>query len=79
MNQFFNAAYLEKMLFDMQQPRPLKRIKVTPDFYNYLVAICKPPVILHRDCSPKGYYGTFTGVPIEVDDEILSGYYELVY
>ena len=60
-------------------PNRPKKIKVTYDFYQYLVAKCDEKVILEKDDSPSGYYGHFTGIPIEIDDAIENEYYELVY
>lgn len=56
-----------------------KKIKVTHNFYNYLVAKCSEEVIYEKDDSLKGYYANFIGILIEIDDTIENEYYELVY
>ena len=57
-------------------PPPLKKIKVKSEFYNVLVKAC-PPITL-SEAEAKGVRGLFTGVPIEIDDEIEDDY-EPVY
>lgn len=57
----------------------LKKIKVTYNFYQYLVAKCNEDVILEKDDFFYGSRGYFTGIPIEIDDTIENEYYELVY
>ena len=69
----------EAMLYARLGPNRPKKIKATYDFYQYLVAKCNENVILEKDDSPSGYYGHFTGIPIEIDDTIENEYYELVY
>lgn len=59
-------------------PNRLKKIKVTYNFYQYLAAKCNEKVIIEKDDLPSGYYGYFTGIPIEIDDTIENDY-ELVY
>lgn len=60
-------------------PNRPKKIKVTYDFYQYLVAKCNEDIILEKNDLPRGYYSYFTGIPIEIDDTIENEYYELVY
>jgi hypothetical protein len=59
----------------IQSPQ-LKKIKVKSEFYNNLVKVC-PPITV-SDAEVDGVYGAFTGIPIEIDDEI-EGDYEPVY
>ena len=68
----------EAMSYARLGPNTLKKIKVTYDFYQYLVAKCNEDVVLKKDDSPRGYYSYFTGIPIEIDDTIENDY-ELVY
>ena len=56
----------------------LKKIKVTYNFYQYLVAKCNEDVVLKKDDFFYGYRSYFTGIPIEIDDTIENDY-ELVY
>ena len=57
-----------------------KKIKVTHNFYDYLVAKCsEEEVIYEKDDTLKGYYANFIGIPIEIDDTIENEYYKLVY
>ena len=74
-----NELYSEKLSFDILCPIPIKMIKVTSDFANYLAAKYKPEMLYKKNDTTNGYYGNFTGVPIVVDDAILSDYYELEF
>lgn len=68
------------MLYVSTRPNTVpKKIKVTHNFYNYLVAKFTEDVIHEKDDSPRGYNTHFTGIPIEIDDTIENEYYELVY
>lgn len=71
-----NELYAEKLSFDVMCPRRIKKIKLTSDFANYLVA--KHPIITLPN-TPEGIRAEFTGIPFEVDDDILNDYYELVF
>lgn len=80
MNSMLNCAYLEKLVFDIHQPRLIKKIKVTSQFYAYLAAHSTDYVVHTKyDDSPRGYVSTYFGIPIEIDNTIYSDYYELVY
>lgn len=68
------------MLYASTRPKAVpKKIKVTHNFYNCLVAKFTEYVIHERDDSPRGYYSYFTGISIEIDDTIENEYYEIVY
>ena len=70
----------EAMLYARLGPNRPKKIKITSDFYNYLVAKTEDEVVLHKDDnSHNGYYDTFVCLPIEIDNTIEDKYYELVY
>lgn len=55
----------------------LNKIKVSSAFFNYLKAI-SDPFGLGPSVILEGKTAYWTGIPIEVDDEI-DGYYEFVY
>ena len=58
---------------------PIKQIKVKSDFAYYLEKMCPPIDSSEIDLSgSEGIYASFTGIPIEIDDEI-EGDYEPVY
>ena len=71
-----NELYADKLLFDLHCPRPVKTIKVTHDFYNYLMALHKDNVYFVNDNYALTY---IMGIPIVVDNTILSDYYELEF
>lgn len=56
---------------------PIKKIKVTSEFADYLEKIC--PSICLDTFRGDGIRATFTSIPIVVDDEIKNEFYELVY
>lgn len=69
-------AYMQAATY----PRRLKEIKMTPGFYNDIVAddiISKIPKVKLHNC-PSGCISTFEGIPIIVDDT-LDKPYELVF
>ena len=71
-----NELYADKLLFDLYFPKPIKMIKVTHDFYNYLTARHKDNIyFINNDQTPT----YIMGIPIVVDNTILSEYYELVF
>ena len=74
-----NELYAEKLSFDVLCPKPIKMIKVTSDFANYLAAKYKPEMLYKKNDIANGYYDNFTGVPIVVDDTIIGNYYELEF
>ena len=57
---------------------PIKKIKVKPEFFDYLEKMC-PPICLDDLPKSEGISGEFTGIPIVVDDDIENEYYEIVY
>ena len=71
-----NELYADKLLFDLHCPRPIKMIKVKPDFYNYLAALHKKNIYFVNDNQVLTY---IMGIPIVIDNTILSEYYELVF
>lgn len=71
-----NELYTDKLLFDLHCPRPIKMIKAKPDFYNYLMALHKDNVYFVNDNPVLTY---IMGIPIVVDNTILSDYYELEF
>ena len=59
--------------------RPIKKIKVKSEFYDYLEHTC-PPIYLDNDMpTSEGIIANFTGIPIVIDDEIESEYYEIEF
>lgn len=58
--------------------KPIKKIKVKPEFFDYLEKMC-PPICLEDLSKSEGIRAEFTGIPIVVDDEIENEYYEVVY
>ena len=71
-----NELYTDKLFYDLQCPRPVKTIKAKPDFYNYLVALHKDNIYFVNDNHALTY---IMGIPIVVDNTILSDYYELEF
>ena len=57
---------------------PIKKIKVRPEFFDYLEKMC-PPIHLDDLSKSERIRTEFTGIPIVVDDEIENEYYEIVY
>ena len=55
---------------------PLKEIKVTNKFYDYVISKCRVEIKL-KDTSP-GIVANFTGISIVIDDTIDDDY-ELVF
>lgn len=58
-------------------PKCAKKIKVSSSLFNYMSSLPSPFQDRPKDI-PDGKLGYFTGIPIEVDDEI-DGHYEFVY
>jgi hypothetical protein len=54
----------------------IKKIKVSPAFFNYLKAVLDPFGL--RKYNIPDVVHCFIGIPVEVDDEI-DGHYEFVY
>ena len=71
-----NELYADKLLFDLHCPRPIKMIKASHDFYNYLVILHKDNIYFVNDNPVLTY---IMGTPIVVDNTILSDYYELEF
>ena len=69
---------INKALSELHRPEMLAGIKVTTEFANYLKQTI--PTLPERPSKlPYGVVvGHFTGVPIEIDDEI-DGLYEFVF
>ena len=67
---------LAAMYLNSTSTRP-KKIKVKSQFADYLERICSP---VYLDTStPEGVRANFVGIPVVVDDEIESLYFELEY
>lgn len=71
---------LNKIIDKMQDYKPVKALKVTTRFYDYLDLMTrlspyysKPPIKPHA-----GDPVYLLGIPVVIDDEI-EGYYEFVY
>ena len=72
-----NVKDLEDAIFAMQGPKLPKGIKVTTLFARYLESAYSP--LEHKPTKHyDGFIGYYTGIPIEIDDEI-DGPYEFVY
>lgn len=72
-----NIEDLQEVTFSLHNYKPVKKIKVTKEFAVALMKNAK------FEDKPKPSYsggtiGHFTGIPIEIDDEI-DGLYEFVY
>lgn len=70
--------YLEKLFFDIQCPRPVKMIRATQKFVNYISVRCRSNV-WYKNSEDGGYVTYLAGIPLVVDDTILSKYYELEF
>lgn len=70
----FNKAMLYMEAVSYKQY--LKEIKITNDFYNYLVPKCIAEI--KHENTPEGIVDKFIGVPIVIDNEI-DDYYELIF
>lgn len=55
----------------------IKKIKVTSEFADYLVATCHPTYV--QAVNESGIYAAFTGIPVVIDDTIENKYYELEF
>lgn len=71
--EMFNRAFM----YLNTTSKPIKKIKVKSEFFDYLKNMC-PPICLDMS-KPEGIRAEFTGISIEVDDEIKHEYYEIVY
>ena len=73
--EMFNLARMYLNSLD----KPIKKIKVTSEFADYLEQTCHP-IYLDKDLSKsEGIRALFTGIPVVVDDEIENDYYEVEY
>ena len=70
--------YLEKLLHDIRTKEHIKLIRVTRKFVGYISVQCRYDVSYK---SADGYtcITYFAGIPIIVDDNISSNYYELEF
>ena len=68
------AAYFKQMATDMSKLNIVKKVKVTSQFYNILRSLFDREVLYGISTPPE----TYSGIPIEIDDTIVSDY-ELVY
>ena len=75
-----NLEELNKIIYDMQGYKPVKAIKVTTRFFDYLDLMTKlspyyskPPIK-----SRAGDPAYLQGVPVIIDDEIADNY-KIVY
>ena len=73
--EMFNLA----MMYLGSTNQPIKKIKVTSKFFNYLEQTCHPVYLDRGAATSSGVIGNFTGIPVVVDDEIENEYYELEY
>ena len=68
---------INKVLSEFHRPEMLAGIKVTTEFAHYLKQTI-PTLPKRPNRLPDGIVGHFTGVPIEIDDDI-DGLYEFVF
>lgn len=62
----------------MSTGKPIKKVKVTSEFYNYLTATCLT-TFQTAPTLPLGVVGQFTGIPIEIDNSIEDERYRIIY
>lgn len=77
MSQMLDHEKINKILSEFHRPEMLVGIKVTTEFAHYLKQTI-PPLQEKPNRLTDGIVGHFTGVPIEIDDDI-DGLYEFVY
>lgn len=70
--EMFNLARMYLNSLD----KPIKKIKVTSEFADYLEQTCHP---IYLDKDSEGIRAVFTGIPVVVDEEIENKYFELEY
>ena len=75
-----NVEELNNIISQMQDYKPIKAIKVTTRFFDYLELITKlSPYYSAPPIKPRaGDPATLQGVPVIIDDEI-DGLYKIVY
>lgn len=74
-NENFNTTLMYLNSID----KPIKKIKVTSDFYNYLESKYRSDIWFEQVDKSTGYISKFTGIPIVVDDGIIGDHYELEF
>ena len=74
----FDCNEFYKVIVDTQNINynPLKEIKVTNEFYECVIAKCRPEII--SEDTSQGLIVKFTGTPIVIDDTIDDDY-ELIF
>lgn len=77
MSQMLDHEKINKILSEFHRPEMLAGIKVTTEFAHYLKQTV-PPLPEKPSKWADGIVGHFTGVPVEIDDDI-DGLYELVF
>lgn len=76
MDQMYKS--FERSMLHADDPlKCVKKVKVSSVLFNYLKAI-SDPFGLGPSKIPEGKMAYWTGIPIEIDDEI-DGHYEFVY
>lgn len=70
-------SFEKSMLHADDQLKCVKKVKVSSPFFAYLKAI-SDPFGLGPSIIPEGQIAYWTGIPVEIDDEI-DGYCEFVY
>ncbi len=78
MSQMLDHEKINKILSEFHRPEMLIGIKVTTEFANCLKTMAITETINDSLMKRCGYYAHFTGVPVEIDDDI-DGHYELVF
>ncbi len=78
MNEITPEMLNRALMYLNSTSKPIKKIKVTSEFADYLKKMC-PPICLEDLSKSEGIRVEFTGIPIVVDDEIENEYYEVVY
>ena len=71
--EMFNLTYMYLKSLN----KPIKKIKVTSKFADYLEHTCHP-IYLDMSSSEE-IRAHFTGIPIVVDDEIENEYFKIEY
>ena len=69
--------YLNKLLHDIHTKDDIKSIRATRKFVGYISVQCRYDV--SYKCTGDAYVTYLVGIPIVVDDNIASKYYELEF
>ena len=77
MNEITPEMFNLDLMYLNSTNAPVKKIKVTSEFADYLEQVCHPVYL--NTSTPEGIYANFTSIPVVIDDEIENEYYELVY